>query len=319
MPRWRVPFLVTILVLAPMLAARAQGPVDLRGDSGLLMELKPTGVVWYGPDQLLVCDERFNDFHIFDLQGRRFKLLEYPRNLPIACYSALTPLDDKVYLAAGSHYHDKNNVRYVNARAVIHRAAVSYESLDPSTGETNWSPDRALRTTGNFGESPRHQLYLQGLAIDPKQKRVFFGVSRPLTDQGTILIYEGKLDPFLARDKDFELKELKTDLKPALDPATGTPYHLADLTYVPGEGLLILLASQAPGGKSFGSSQLWMLRGGFAPPKLILKDIAPGNRGAGVAVRKEKDRLYTVAITFDNDPEETQIPSRLLILPGVKI
>lgn len=313
--------LIILIALSTLLPAQAQtGPVDLRGDEGLLMDLKPTGAVWLGPDRVMVCDRRFNDFHIFDLTGRRYKFLSYPiRSIPIAQFACLTPLDETSFLTAGSHHHEKNHVRYVSARSVVFRIGLEGEELARWCGEVNLEPDRALRATGNFGESPRTPLELQGLAVDTKNKRIFFGCSQPMSSQESILVYEGKLDKFLARDKGFELKELKTDLKPETDPTTNTPYFLADMQYIPGEGLLLLLGSQSYDKRTFGASQLWMLRGGFPPPKLVMKDIAPGNRAAGLAVRHIKERNYDVAITFDNDPEETRIPSRLLVLPGVKL
>lgn len=314
--RWFCLFLMLGLALA-----RAQnGPVDLRSDEGVMMDFRPTGVVWLAPDRLMVCDKRWNDFHIFDLTGRRFKLLSFPvRSRPLAWFNCLTPLDENNFLVAGNHYHEKNRVRFVSARSVVFRMWLEGEELSRNAAEDDYEPDRALRATGNFGESTKTPLELSGMAVDTKQKRIFFGCSQPLSSAGTMLVYEGNLDRFLARDKNFELKELKTDLKPEMDPTTRTPYFLADMAYIPGEGLLLLLGSESPDQRTFGSSQLWMLRGAFPPAKPILKDIAPGNRAGGLAVRHIKERSYDIAITFDNDPDNTRVPSRLLVLPGVTI
>lgn len=312
--------LFLVFLLAVLAQAEPPAPVDMRSDEGVMMDFRPTGAVWLGPDRLLVCDKVWNDFHIFDLSGRRYKLLSFPvRARPIAEFNCLTPLDETNYLVAGSHYHEKNRVRYVSARSVVFRMWLEGEELSRNSAEDDYEPDRALRATGNFGESTKSPLELTGMGVDLKQKRIFFGVSHPLSSRDTILVYEGNLDRFLARDKNLELKEIKTDLKPELNPTTGTPYYLADMAYVQGEGLLLLLTSQGADGKTFGGSQLWMLRGAFPPPKLIMKDIAPGNRAAGLAVRHIKDRQYDIAITFDNDPGLTLVPSRLLVLPGVKL
>ena len=315
MNRWFV-----LLLLLGTLAARAQQPVEFRSDEGVMQDFRPTGVVWLAPDRLMVCDKRWNDFHTFDLTGRRYKLLSFPvRSRPLAQFSCLTPLDESTWFVAGSHYHEKNHVRFVSARSVVFRMWLDGEELHRDSAADDYEPDRALRATGNFGESTKTPLEMSGMAVDVKQKRIFFGVSQPLSSAGNILVYEGNLDRFLARDKNFELKELKTDLKPEVDPVCHGNYFLADMAYVPGEGLLLLLGSQGPDLRTFGTSQLWMLRGAFAPARLVLKDLAPGNRAGGLAVRHIKDRNYDIAITFDNDPGETLIPSRLLVLPGVKL
>lgn len=316
MMRW----FVLCLALGTLLAQAQPQPVDFRSDEGVMMDFRPTGVAWLGPDRLLTCDKRWNDFHIFDLAGRRYKLMSFPvRSRPLAHFSCLTPLDESSWLVAGSHFHEKNHVRFLSARSVVFRMWLDGEELHRDSAADDYEPDRALRATGNFGASTKTPLELSAMAVDLKQKRIFMGVSKPLSSQGTILVYEGSLDRFLARDKNFELKELKTDLKPEVNPVTNTPYSLADMAYVPGEGLLLLLTSKGNDGRTFGGSQLWMLRGAFPPPRLVMKDIAPGNCAAGLAVRHIKERSYDIAITFDNDPDETGIPPRLLVLPGVKL
>ena len=80
MNRWFV-----LLLLLGTLAARAQQPVEFRSDEGVMQDFRPTGVVWLAPDRLMVCDKRWNDFHTFDLTGRRYKLLSFPvRSRPLA-------------------------------------------------------------------------------------------------------------------------------------------------------------------------------------------------------------------------------------------
>jgi hypothetical protein len=141
-----------------------------------------------------------------------------------------------------------------------------------------------------------------------------------MSKDGTVVLLEGRLDKFLAKAPDFELKFLKSDLKPGLDANTNTQYQLNDLAYVPDKGLVLLLSAETNESKQFGYNQVWFMKGGFGPAKLVLKDIAPGNRGAGIAVRNSKTKnQFDAVIVCDNNMEDSRIPSRILHLPGLRL
>lgn len=316
--------LLLALAFLALLAAGARAvetdtPKDMRGDEGLLMDLRPTGAVFLAPDRILVTDARNNQFHIFDPEGRRYRRLDLPRTLPAPWYSGLARMEDGSFLVTGDHYHDKNVVRYVTAHSVLHRYTLDGERFTDDSAAVNYDPDTALRRTGYFGQTVSAPLKIEGIAVDSRQKRLFLGLSRPVDPSGEVLLYEARLDEVMNLKRDLDLKDVKAKLTPETEPSLGVPFHVSDLCYVPGKGLLVLMASQSADGKRFGSNQLWLLRGGFGPARLVARELAPGNRAAGVAVREDGSGAYTLALTFDNNPEETGTPSRLLILPGVKL
>lgn len=293
---------------------------DMRGDMGLLEDFGPTGAAWLPDGKVFVCDRRYTVFHIFDVDGRRYRFLDHPQKMGEANFSGLCHWKDNRFFVTGSHYHIKNNPRFVENRSVMHQIILQPEQLDPESGKENYRPDTALRASGFYGESVETPGEITGMAFDVKQNRVFFGFDKCLAKDGTVVLLEGPLDKFLAKAPDFSLKFLKSDLKPAVDANTSTQYQLSDLAYVPGKGLVLLLSADTNEAKQFGYNQLWFMKGGFGPAKLVLKDIAPGNRGSGLAVRPSavKDEFEAVVVC-DNNMEDSRIPSRLLVIKGLRL
>jgi hypothetical protein len=312
--------LLSLLVLQA-LAAEPQIS-DMRADSGVLEEFRPCGAAFCDKDKVLVVDQAYDDFHIFTLDGRRWRLIPWPGTGKFFYHSALAPLgpEPNTYLMAGSHWHEKNNPRYVYARSYIQKVVLQGENVDAESLKTNLSPDRQLRETGFYGQSVQSPGELTGLAVDLKQKRLFIAWSRVLEPDGTVVLEEAPLEPFLRGDKKgWSFKEVKDKLVPETDPTLGLPYRVSDLAYVPGQGLLVLMCADSPDGKRFGANQIWILRGGFGPARLLMKDLLPGNRAEGLAVRDDGKGLYTLAITCNNNMAETGIPSRLAVFSGVKL
>lgn len=310
--------LALLLLVTPAFAQDIQVS-DMRSDMGLMEDFGPTGAVFLPDGKLFICDRRYTVFHIFDLDGRRYRFLEHPQKMGEANFSGLCHWKDNRYFVTGSHYHFKNSTRFVENRSVMNQMILQGEQLDPESGKENYRPDTALRSTGFYGESVDSPGEITGMAFDVKHNRIFFSMDKCLAKDGTVVLLEGKLDKFLAKAPDFELKFLKSDLKPGYDPNTGTQYQLNDLAYVPDKGLVLLLSAETDESKRFGYNQLWFMKGGFGPARLVHKDLAPGNRGAGLAIRPSpvKDQ-YECAIVCDNNMEDSRIPSRILYLKALR-
>lgn len=315
-----------LLLLAP---AWAQTPqlFEMRGDQGIMEDFGPTGAAWMPDGHVFVVDRRYNAFHIFDTQGRRFRFLEYPVATSGVCnYSGVARLNDQVMYAIGPHWAKENDVRFLSARSVVHKLQlVSEGKFSEDSCKVNLDPDRGFRSTGYYGSSvPKEKrLMVSGMTMDPKHNRVFVSCSRPLAPDGTVLVLQGPLDKFMAADSSFEFEILKTGLKPETDAATGQPYYCSDIEYVEDKGIVLLMTTfsgeDLTDQLKFGSNQLWFLKGGFGPAKPILKGFAPGNRATGLTMKPEDKWKYTACIVCDNDMEDTKIPSRMCILNGVQL
>ena len=293
---------------------------DMRGDMGVLEDFGPRGVCWTPDGQLFVVDRRYTVFHIFDTQGRRYRFLNHPEPaIPEASFSGVCVMPGGKYLATGNHYHVKNSPRYLTAHSVMHLMELAGEAFTPESGKINYSPDSALRATGYYGDSPDQRMEISGIAVDPAHNRIFIGCSQPLMPDGTVTIFEGKLDKFLLRSDDFKWDVLKTGLKPPVEPALNKPMYLSDITYVPDRGLVLLMASQNSEEKIYGSSQIWFMRGGAGVAKLVQKELAPGNRATGIAIRATTNGEFEAAVVCDNRMEDTKIPNRLVMLRGLRL
>lgn len=302
---------------------QAEKTFDMRGDEGVMMDFKPTGVEWFSDKLLFVVDEQWNAFHIFDLEGRRFRFVEFPKVKSPAFYAGVDTLEENEFFVTGCHYHKKNRPRYLWQRSVIHRITMEGEEVGEGSVEDNYSPDTGLRKTRLYGASPREQMEISGIAFDKKQKRVFFSLRQPLDEDGNAMIMVGKLDEFLERKKDMELEFLKTELKPPTEPTCKTQFYISDIDYVSGRGLVILLTTQMGEDQTeelkFCSNQIWFMPGGIHKARMLTKELAPGNRATGIALRPVDKWTYEAAVVCNNDPEYTKIPSRLFLIDGLKL
>lgn len=314
--------LLSILFLSWLIlptAAVAEEIYDMRGDEGVLMDFEPTGVQWLSPDRLFVVDKRWNAFHIFDTKGRRFRFIEFPKVTSPAFYASVAQLEKDVFFAIGTHYHNKNNPRYLRQRAVIHKIMLDGEFLKDGSVEENFSPDMGLRKTRLFGQTPREQMEISGIAFDKKHNRFFFSLKMPLDENGEAIIFTGPLDKFLERDPELELERVKTELKPPIEPACQTQTYVSDIEYVPGRGLVLLLTAEASGGFRYCSNQIWFLPGGFGKAKMVKHELAPQNRATGISLWQIDDWNYKAALVCDNNPEESKTPSRLVLVDNVQL
>lgn len=317
--------LVTACLLAGMTALAGAEDFsakvsDMRGDGGLLRDFGPTGAVWVDKDNVFVCDRRYTTFHIFDTNGRRFRLVDNPRRMGEVNFNGMCGDQGNDFFVTGSHYHVKNNPRYLETRSAIYKMTLHGEELDKSSAKDNYRPDRALRASKYYGESSPQHAEVTGIAFDRANNRVFFAFDRCLNEQGEMLVMDGRLDKFLERSDSFELTVLKTGLVPEADSVTGQPYRLSDIAYLPGKGLVLLTCSQSEDGRRYGTNQLWFMKDGVSGARLAQKDIAIGNRATGLAIRpSETEGEYQAALVCDNDMEFTQIPSRMVYLRGLRL
>ena len=294
---------------------------DMRGDTGLLMDLKPTGVKWLNDELVFVVDEQWNAFHLFDLKGRRYRFVEFPKIKSPAFYAGVAELGPQEFFVTGSHYHPKNRERYVWQRSVIHRILLRGEEVGEDSVTENYSPDFGFRKTRLYGSSPKKNMNMEvsGIAFDKKQRRVFFSLRRPLNEKGEAILLVGNLDEFLERKERMEFEIVSTELKPPIESSCSTQTYVSDIEYIAGRGLVMLLTAEADGGFRFCSNQIWFMPAGLRKPKLVKENIAPGNRATGIALRVVDKWSYQAVLVCNNNPKESNIPSRMLLVDDIRL
>lgn len=305
---------IAILFLMLLAAPLSADPVyPLRGDRGVLESYQPNGAVWLSEDRILVADKRFNNFQIFDTQGRRYLLFDAQSLSAPVQYTGLTRLDETTFLAVGSHYHEKNHPRYRKQRSQLHRFRLIGEDLILSDFSEDYSPVESFRMLRLWGETPLRQMEVAGLGVDEERDLIWFGLSTPLSEQGQLLLLSASLKEVLARKPGLVVNEVNTEFRLPEEERCGRPTYLTDLSVLEDGSLLVLLTSDDLEAKRFCSSSLWRIRPGHAAERLR-HDLAPGERATGMALLPLGEGSYRVALVCDNEPETTGIPSKLVIL-----
>ncbi len=305
-----ISFLCFVLLATP-LSADTVSP--LRGDRGVLENYQPNGAVWLSEDRILVADKRFNNFQIFDTEGRRYLLFDSPSISAPAQYAGLTRLNDNTFLAVGSHYHERNHPRYRKQRSVLHRFRLVGEDLILSDFQDDFSPVESFRMLRIWGETPLRQMQMAGVGVDAERDLIWFGLRTPLSEQGELLLLNASLKEILTKKDRLEVTEVNTEFRLPVEERCGRETYLTDIEVLEDGSLLVLLTSDDLGAKRFCSSSIWRVRPGHAAERL-LHDIAPGERATGMALRALGTGLYRVALVCDNEPEVTGMPAKLIVL-----
>lgn len=292
---------------------------DLRGDDGVLRELRPSGVAFISPERLLICDSADQQLHIFDNEGRRFRRLVIPRKLSQPKYSGIALLSENKYLVVGDHYQNNNYTRFLRARSVLHQYELRSERFTDDSAKVNYDPEIALRNTGKWGENVLdNHMKIDGIACDPDNNFIYFALSQPLNKDESAIIYKAPLDQVLEKKSKIKLEVLDLGLVPGLDSSLNEPFVVTDISYVPHKGLLILTSSKTADERFNGSSQIWFAGDGSDTVRLVAEEIAPGNFAAGIAAI-EDNGLYNIAVVFDNNPQLNDTPSRLMVINGIEL
>ena len=291
---------------------------DLRGDDGVLMNFRPTGISFLSRDRVVICDGNSPQLHIFDVEGRRFRRLAEPRTMSQPRYTGLCNLEDNKFFVVGSHHHVQNNVRFLWARGVLHYYELRNERFTDNSAETNYDPELAWRRTGFFGENAKERLRVEGVTCDQVSDSLYFALSQPVNPDESVLIYRISLQDVINRKKRLRFETLPTSLIPGLDPTINEPFVLTDIFHVPDRGLLLLVSSKTPDERRAGTSQIWFQPDGSSQARLVADNIAPGNFASGIAAY-QVGATYNLGLIFDNDPELTTTPSRFLLLEDISL
>lgn len=291
---------------------------DMRGDDGVLMDFRPSGLTFLSPHRVLICEENNQQLHIFDTEGRRYRRLNNPRNISQPRYTGIANTEKNKYLTVGSHYHINNNVRFVWARSVLHNYELRGEIFTDNSADKNLDPEFAWRNFGHYGENTKDPLKVEGIACDKAHDTVYFALSHPVNDDESVRIVKAPLSQIMEQRKKISFENVNTNLVPGLDDSINELFVLTDISYVPDKGLLILISSRTPDERKAGTSQIWFKPEGVDSARLIADNIAPGNFATGVAAISNGSN-YNVGIVFDNNPAQNDTPSRFLFLENIDL
>ena len=254
----------------------------------------------YFAGQLLIVDDMVNTLFVFDTAGRLSARLEASGFLDEqAKFEDIAYLEaQNTFFAVGSHSGWSEEW--------LRRFSVLYE-FRVASGTIEEASVRRLDLTPAFerlGLWKPHGMKIEGLAVDPSDQYLFVGLREPV-DRARV--YAFPLEALRRGDP-----SLRPDVWVEFDAGfvENTPYCISALLWEPTlQGLLVTTSTEEEPSHRFLGNRLWFV----APdrePVLLLDRFDEGMKAEGLTAGGG-----SLFIAFDNDQDDTTIPSRLRVLP----
>lgn len=294
--------LILFLLTSPLASDDFPGEVFELGE---FQRFEASGVS-YVAGRLAVVDDTLNSLFLFDTRGGALQSLDSPR-LPVnrAKFEDVAfHHESQTLFAVGSHEgwtdEDLRNLSVLVEFRLKHIAAIA--SIDDTSV-------RILPLWKGFDElglwKPK-AMKIEGLAVDDAGETLYVGLREP-TDRARV--YAVSLASLRAGEPDLSLR-LEFDAGLAGD----TPYCISALTWDSERGgLLIATSTEEEASHGFLGNRLWFAPSGSRVPGdviLVWDGFDAGMKAEGLALGAGK--LFVV---YDNDQDDTEIPSRLRVIP----
>jgi hypothetical protein len=275
----------------------------LDGEDQPFERLEASGVTYFR-GRLAVVDDTINALFLFDLRGRLVRRIDSPRfpheqaKFEDIAYRSR----DGSFLAVGSHsgWDDETLDRQ---SVLLEFRLRDLDEIDERSVE-KLPLYRAFERLGLW--RPRG-MKIEGLAIDDAADALYVGLREPV-DRARIYRLAGERAQLTG-----SRPEADVALEFDAGAAEGTPYCVSALVWdAARDGLWIATSTENDETHQFLGNRLWFWpAGGSTPePELVLDRFDAGLKAEGLALGAE--RLF---IVYDNDQDDTAIPSQLRVVP----
>lgn len=301
----RIQWLLCCVLCSPAFGSEAPGALV---ELGSFLRFEASGVS-YASGRLVVVDDTLNSPFVFDAAGNFLERLD-SASLPAARAKfedlAFHP-KTKTYFAVGSH-EGWTPEALVQLSVLLEFRLDGRGGIDPASVRRLplWEGFRAL------GLWKPKAMKIEGLAVDPAGRTLFVGLREPSDRARVYSVSLASLrrgEPVVSLLFDFDAGTIDD-----------TPYCISALTWEPSlGGLLIATSTEQESSHLFMGNRLWFAPverprspgPGAAEPVMLLWDrFDIGMKAEGLALGAGK--LFVV---FDNDQDDTSIPSRLRVAP----
>ena len=293
--------LLCCLFSAPVLADDFPGEVY---ELGAFERFEASGVSYFS-GWLAVVDDTFNSLFLFDARGGWIETLD-SEHLP----SQRAKFEDvafhresKTFFAVGSHEGwTEETLRQLSVLLEFRLANVQAIEQDSVRQLPLWEGFDKLGLWKPEG------MKIEGLAVDASGETLYGGLREP-TDRARV--YAVSLVSLRRGEADVSLR-LEFDA----GSAGGTPYCISALTWEPTNGgLLIATSTEEEPSHRFLGNRLWFAPLGDGESSdtgvvLLWDRFDVGMKAEGLALGAGK-----LFIVYDNDQDDTDIPSRLRVVP----
>ncbi len=293
-------------------APKAGGPpngallelVDRQGRR--ISRLEASGIAYFA-ERLIVVDDTLNSLFVFDRQGKLSYRIESGRFPTDRAKFEDLAFDETsgFFFAVGSH--EGWNPAVLERLSVFLRFRLVETDGVLAVDEESVTKLPLFKSFELLGLWKPKGMKIEGLAYDPSREVVYVGLRQP-SDKARVY-----------RLATADLEDDGPDWQPPLPEKVvsfdagrigETPFCISALLWVPEQqGLLIATSTEDETTHEFLGNRLWF----YSPERdvMLLKDTFDrGMKAEGLAIGD--GRLF---ISYDNDQDDTEIPSYLRILP----
>jgi len=295
---------LSCLLSAPVLADDFPGEVY---ELGAFERFEASGVSYFA-GRLAVVDDTLNSLFLFDARGRSLETLD-AEHLPsqrAKFEDVAFHLESKTFFAVGSHEGwTEEALRQLSVLLEFRLADISAIDEDSVRRLPLWEGFDKLGLWKPKG------MKVEGLAVDASGETLYVGLREP-ADRARV--YSVSLASLRRGEP-----ELSLVLEFDAGSADETAYCISALTWEPThEGLLIATSTEEEASHRFLGNRLWFAplsspdgrEGSDADVVLLWDRFDVGMKAEGLALGAGK-----LFIVYDNDQDDTGIPSRLRVVP----
>lgn len=310
--RW---LLFGLVVLAVAVAHRVNASKSLFGgslielvgaDGQRIPRLEASGIAYY-QGQLVVVDDSLNSLFFFDLLGRlsfRIDPMRFPREAVKFEDLAFDPTS-RSFFAVGSH-SGRERERFERT-SVLLRFRLRRDGHGVGIDEEGVERLPLYRSFERLGLWRPKGMKIEGLAVGPGADHLYVGLREP-TDRARV--YRLSLKGLEEAAAGGEPPPLEEALNFDAGKVGGTPFCVSALVWVPDrQGLLVATSTEDESTHEFLGNRIWFttLQGDVG---LVRDTFDRGMKAEGLAVGS-----HHLFISYDNDQDDTDIPSHLRIVP----
>jgi hypothetical protein len=299
---------VALCISAPKAGGSSSGAllelVDLAGER--ISRLEASGIAYFA-GRLIVVDDTLNSLFVFDRQGKLSYRIESGRFPTDRAKFEDLAFDETtgVFFAVGSH--EGFNSEFLERTSVFLRFRLVDRDGVLAVDEESVTQLPLFKSFGLLGLWKPEGMKIEGLAYDPLGDNLYVGLRQP-SDKARVY-------RFVPGDLNEEGPEWEPPLPEKVVSFDAgrigeTPFCISALLWVPEQqGLLIATSTEDETTHEFLGNRLWF----YSPERgvMLLKDTFDrGMKAEGLAIGDNR-----LLITYDNDQDDTEIPSYLRVLP----
>lgn len=292
--------------LAPAARRNPGVMMELRDRNGQRFErLEASGIAFYR-GKLLVVDDIVNSLFVFHREGTLAQIVNLDGLPPSgAKFEDLAVNESGGFFAVGSH--SGTDREFFEATSVLVRFGLSEGSQGlriDKRGVEELPLGKSFETLGLWRPGG---MKIEGLALDPVSSDLYVGLREPNDRARIYRVSIAEVEAGVVAGM-----TPVPELEVAFDAGSvdGTPFCVSALLWIPDrQGLLIATSTENEETHRFAGNRLWFYSRNDGV-RLVLDTFDVGLKAEGLALGEGN-----VFISYDNDQDDTEIPSQMRVVP----